>query len=141
MASFKWVNTTFGNIKSAITGTYRKLGPDHAGRYLASFAWRYNRRYQLETMIPRFVHSAARTEPLPYRLLIAGWLSGISRKVYPQMTKLCALCQTPLTKANRTKEHIIPNAIGGRKKVRNFICKRCNDETGEKWNSALTRQL
>ena len=47
MASFKWVNTTLGNIKSAITGTYRKLGPDHAGRYLASFAWRYNRRYQL----------------------------------------------------------------------------------------------
>ena len=39
MASFKWVNTTLGNIKSAITGTYRKLGPDHAGRYLASFAW------------------------------------------------------------------------------------------------------
>ena len=27
MASFKWVNTTLGNIKSAITGTYRKLGP------------------------------------------------------------------------------------------------------------------
>ena len=53
-------------------GTYRQLGPDHAGRYLASFAWRYNRRYQLETMIPRFVHSAARTEPMPYRLLIAG---------------------------------------------------------------------
>ena len=63
-APFKWVNTTLGNIKSAITGTYRQLGPDHAGRYLASFAWRYNRRYQLETMIPRFVHSAARTEPL-----------------------------------------------------------------------------
>ena len=61
MASFKWVNTTLGNIKSAITGTYRKLGPDHAGRYLASFAWRYNRRYQLQT--PRFVHSAARTQP------------------------------------------------------------------------------
>ncbi len=72
MAPFKWVNTTLGNIKCAITGNYRKLGPDHAGRYLASFAWRYNRRYQLETMIPRFVHSAARTEPMPYRLLIAG---------------------------------------------------------------------
>ena len=52
--------------------TYRKLGPDHAGRYLASFAWRYNRRYQLQTMIPRFVHSAARNQPMPYRLLIAG---------------------------------------------------------------------
>ena len=45
MAPFKWVNTMLGNIKCAITGTYRKLGPDHAGRYLASFAWRYNRRY------------------------------------------------------------------------------------------------
>ena len=72
VASFKWVNTTLGNIKSAITGTYRKLGPDHARRYLASFAWRYNRRYQLQTMIPRFVHSAARTQPMPYRPLIAG---------------------------------------------------------------------
>ena len=72
MAPFKWVNTTLGNIKSAITGTYRKIGPDHAERYLASFAWRYNRRYQLQTMIPRFVHSAARTEPMPCRILIAG---------------------------------------------------------------------
>ena len=49
-----WVNTTLGNIKCAITGTYRKLGPDHAGRYLASFAWRYNRRYQLEPHDPAF---------------------------------------------------------------------------------------
>ena len=71
VASFKWVNTTLGNIKSAITGTYRKIGPDHAERYLASFAWRYNRRYQLQTMIPRFVHSAAQTSPMPYQTLIA----------------------------------------------------------------------
>ena len=46
-----------GNIKCAITGTHRKPGPDHAERYLASFAWRYNRRYQLQTTIPPFVHS------------------------------------------------------------------------------------
>ena len=62
---------------ASLTSSWRaappsKLGPDHAGRYLASFAWRYNRRYQLQTMIPRFVHSAARTQPMPYRLLIAG---------------------------------------------------------------------
>ena len=72
VASFKWVNTTLGNIKCAITGTYRKLGPNHAERYLASFAWRYNRRYHLKTMRPRFVHSAARTQPLPYHILVAG---------------------------------------------------------------------
>ena len=72
VASFKWVNTTLGNIKSAIIGTYRKLGPDHAERYLASFSWRYNRRYHLKTMIPRFVHSAARTSPMPYRIPVEG---------------------------------------------------------------------
>ena len=72
MASFEWANTTLGNIKSAITGTCRKLGPDHTERYFASFAWRYNRRHQLQTMIPRFLHSAARTQPIPYPDLIAG---------------------------------------------------------------------
>jgi hypothetical protein len=71
-APFKWVNTTLGNIKAAITGTYRQLSPAHASRYLASFAWRFNRRFQLDSMLVRFVHSAARTQPLPYRLLIAG---------------------------------------------------------------------
>lgn len=71
-SAFKWVNTVLGNIKTAITGTYRQLGPKHAGRYLASFAWRFNRRYQLDSLIPRFVHAAARTAPLPYRALING---------------------------------------------------------------------
>jgi transposase-like protein len=71
-APFKWVNTTLGNIKAAITGTYRQLSPAHAPRYLASFAWRFNRRFQLASMLLRLVHSAARTQPLPYRLLIAG---------------------------------------------------------------------
>jgi hypothetical protein len=72
LAPFKWVNTTLGNVKAAIVGTYRQLSPTHTARYLASFAWRFNRRFQLETMLPRFLHSAARTNPLPYRLLTAG---------------------------------------------------------------------
>ena len=66
------MNTTLGNIKAAIVGTYRPLGPAHAPRYLASFAWRFNRRFQLDSMLVRFVHSAARTQPLPYRVLVAG---------------------------------------------------------------------
>jgi transposase-like protein len=69
---FKWVNTSLGNIKAAITGTYRQISPEHAGRYLASFAWRFNRRFQLDSLIPRFIHSAARTSPLPYHTLIAS---------------------------------------------------------------------
>ena len=69
---FKWVNTMLGNVKAAITGTYRQLSPTYAPRYFASFAWRFNRRFQLDTMMPRFLHSAARTQPRPYRMLVAG---------------------------------------------------------------------
>ena len=72
LAPFKRVTTTLGNIKAAIVGTYRQFSPAHAARHLASLAWRFNRRFQLDTMLPRFVHSAARTDPLPYRLLTIG---------------------------------------------------------------------
>jgi len=68
---FKWVNTTLGNVKAAITGTYRHASPEHAGRCLASFAWRFNRRFQLQSLIPWLVHSAVRTGPLPYHQLVA----------------------------------------------------------------------
>ena len=69
---FRRVNTTLGNVKAAITGTYRRVSPEHAGRYLGSFAWRHNRRFQLESLIPRLVHSAVRTAPLPYAKLVAS---------------------------------------------------------------------
>ena len=71
-SAFKWVNTSLGNIKAAIVGTYRQISPEHAGRYLGSFAWRFNRRFQLDSLIPRFVHAATRTDPLPYRVLVAS---------------------------------------------------------------------
>ena len=69
---FKWANTTLGNVKAAITGTYRQVSPEHAGRYLGSFAWRHNRRFQLDSLIPRLVHSAVRTAPLPYAKPVAS---------------------------------------------------------------------
>src|ERR671932_647280 len=69
---FRWVNTTLGNVKAAITGTYRRVSHEHAWRYLGSFAWRHNRRFQLDSLIPRLVHSAVRTAPLPYAKLVAS---------------------------------------------------------------------
>ena len=53
---------------------------------------------------------------------------------------LCSL-PTSLTATNTSNEHIIPNAIGGRKTVRGFICRKCNSESGEKWDSELAKQL
>jgi transposase-like protein len=67
-SAFKWVNTALGNIKSAITGTYRAIRAKHVPRYLAEFEYRYNRRYDLPAMIPRLAWVALRTPPMPYRL-------------------------------------------------------------------------
>ncbi len=66
---FKWVNTALGNIKSAITGTYRAIRAKHVPRYLAEFEYRYNRRFDLAAMIPRLTWAGVRTPPMPYRFL------------------------------------------------------------------------
>ena len=68
-ASLQWVNTALGNIKAAITGTYRAINSKHVPRYLAEFEYRFNRRYDLAAMIPRLTWAAVRTIPMPYRLL------------------------------------------------------------------------
>src|SRR5271167_3877772 len=67
--AFKWVNTALGNIKAALVGTYRAVRQKHVPRYLAEFEYRFNRRYDLQTMIPRLAFVALRTTPMPYRLL------------------------------------------------------------------------
>jgi hypothetical protein len=69
---FTWVNTALGNIKTALAGTYHHVSPKHAQRYLASFAWRFNRRYQLDSLTERLAYACARTAPHPYRVIIAG---------------------------------------------------------------------
>jgi hypothetical protein len=62
-------NTALGNIKAAITGTYRAINSKHVPRYLAEFEYRFNRRYDLAAMIPRLTWAAVRTARMPYRLL------------------------------------------------------------------------
>lgn len=56
-------------------------------------------------------------------------------------TPQCALCDKEITEKNDTKEHLIPNAIGGRRKVKGFICKDCNSTSGDAWESELAKQL
>jgi len=53
----------------------------------------------------------------------------------------CQLCPVDITEVNDSKEHIIPNAIGGRKKIKGFICKDCNSRSGDDWDAALGAQL
>ncbi len=68
-STFKWVNTALGNIKSALTGTYRQVSPKHRPRYLVEFQYRFNRRYDLAGIMTRLAHRSVRTPPFPYRLV------------------------------------------------------------------------
>ena len=67
-STFKWVNTVLGNVKKSITGTYQAI-QKHYHRYLASFAYRFNRRFDLGSMLARLAWVALRTPPMPSRLL------------------------------------------------------------------------
>jgi hypothetical protein len=68
-APFKWVNTCLGNIETAIAGTYHHVSPKHAQSYLTSFAYRFNRRYQLESIVERLAWAAIHAGPQPYRVI------------------------------------------------------------------------
>lgn len=57
------------------------------------------------------------------------------------MLKRCSICEAPINENNNSKEHIIPNALGGRLKIYNFICKTCNNTTGHSWDAELIKQL
>lgn len=68
-APFNWVNTILGNLKSALSGIYHKLSSAHLPRHLATFQYRFNRRFVLGDMINRLVFVSLRTLPMPKRLL------------------------------------------------------------------------
>lgn len=66
---FHWVNTILGNVKSALTGTYRSSRSVYHERYLAEFQYRINRRFDLRSLFTSLIYAATYTPPLPGRLL------------------------------------------------------------------------
>ena len=68
-SAFDWVNTILGNLKTALAGTFHKLSSHHLQRHLATFEYRFNRRYRLKDILPRLAWVALRTPPMPRRLL------------------------------------------------------------------------
>lgn len=69
---FRWVNILLGNLKNALTGTYHAFKfVKYAPRYLADFQYRFNRRYNLRSILPRLLRAAATTKPWTERQLKA----------------------------------------------------------------------
>ena len=70
MECFTWVNTILGNLKTAISGTYHAFDfGKYAHRYLGEYQYRFNRRFDLTTILPRLIYAAANTGSCPERWL------------------------------------------------------------------------
>ena len=51
--------------------TYHHISAKHAQAYLTSFAYRFNRRFQLDSIVERLAWAAVHTTPQPYHTVIA----------------------------------------------------------------------
>lgn len=54
---------------------------------------------------------------------------------------ICILCPVEITDENDFREHVIQNAIGGRKRVAGVLCMECNSAAGKEWDAEFARQL
>lgn len=53
----------------------------------------------------------------------------------------CYICEEEISQINESKEHIIPNAIGGRLKSKKLLCKECNNSFGDDYDASLVKQI
>jgi hypothetical protein len=77
LEQFRAVNTFLGNLKTAYSGTYHAFDyAKYAHRYLAEVQYRFNRRFDLSSILKRLVVAAVTTPPRPERLLRTAEHSG-----------------------------------------------------------------
>ena len=62
----RWVNVVLSNLKRSLDGAYHAFKfSKYAHRYLAEMQWRFNRRFDLTTLVTRLLAAAARLKPWP----------------------------------------------------------------------------
>lgn len=67
---FAWLNTILGNLKTSFICTYHAFHfAQYGSRYLAAFAYRFNRRFHFDTLPARLLAAAATIGPRPARWL------------------------------------------------------------------------
>ncbi|MFT5164299.1 MAG: hypothetical protein ACI9FJ_002900, partial [Alteromonadaceae bacterium] len=76
------------NVKNSIHGAYHSINPKHLPHYLGAFCYRFNRRFERDKMLPRFMRSALKRYQCPigfsnWQRLTDNNRSGlISRLIY-----------------------------------------------------------
>ncbi len=74
---FRRVNTVLSNLKTAISGTYHHFKfAKYADRYLAEVQYRFNRRFDLSSILARLVRAAALTRPRPEAVIRLAEVGG-----------------------------------------------------------------
>lgn len=70
LPEFLWINTVLGNLKTSLGGCYHAFKfSKYASRYLSAFAYRFNRRFRLDTLPSRLLIAAVSTPPQTARQL------------------------------------------------------------------------
>lgn len=73
LPQFKAINTLLGNLKTALTGTYHAFDfAKYAHRYLAEAQYRFNRRFNLASILARLLRAASITSPRPVQFIRAA---------------------------------------------------------------------
>lgn len=73
LPQFKAINTLLGNLKTALSGTYHAFDfVKYAHRYLAEAQYRFNRRFNLSSILPRLLRAACLTTPRNSRFIRAA---------------------------------------------------------------------
>jgi ribosomal protein L37AE/L43A len=66
LPQFKAINTLLSNLKTALSGTYHAFDfAKYAHRYLAEVQYRFNRRFDLASILARLLRAASVTSPRP----------------------------------------------------------------------------
>jgi hypothetical protein len=66
LPQFRAVNAVLGNLKRALGGTYHAFYfAKYAHRYLAEAQYRFNRRFNLRSILLRLLRAASLTTPTP----------------------------------------------------------------------------
>jgi ribosomal protein L37AE/L43A len=74
---FRRVNTVLSNLKTAISGTYHHFDfAKYADRYLAEVQYRFNRRFDLSSILVRLVRAAVLTRPRPESMIRLAEVGG-----------------------------------------------------------------
>jgi transposase-like protein len=64
LPEFAWVNTVLGNLKTTLAGAHHAFNyRKYVAHYLAAFAYRFNRRFDLHTLVVRLIIAVARGKP------------------------------------------------------------------------------